>query len=90
MLVVSSGDDALVEFPGARARHFPQLDDGMYAGHHPADDEEAIAELERLRERGADYLVAAGDRRCGGSTTTRASGATSSATQRSATIPRPP
>jgi hypothetical protein len=57
MLVVSRGDEALVGFDGYEAWHFPQLDDGTYAGRHPADDEEAIADLERLRERGADYLV---------------------------------
>ena len=57
VLVVSRGDDALVNLGAAMRWHFPQPDDGMYAGHHPADDEEAIAELERLRERGADYLV---------------------------------
>jgi ATP-binding cassette, subfamily B, bacterial len=57
VLVVSSGDDALVGFDGREAWHFPQLDDGSYAGEHPADDEEAIAHLERLRGRGADYLV---------------------------------
>jgi GT2 family glycosyltransferase len=57
VLVVSRGDDALIGLAGREAWHFPQLDDGMYAGHHPADDDEAIAELERLRGRGAEYLV---------------------------------
>jgi hypothetical protein len=57
VLVVSKGDDDLVEVEGRKAWHFPQLDDGTYSGHHPADDDEAIAELERLRERGAEYLV---------------------------------
>ena len=63
VLVVSSGDDDA----GRRSEdregwHFPQLDDGTYAGQHPADDAEAIAELERLRERGAEVPRAAGDR----------------------------
>jgi GT2 family glycosyltransferase len=57
VLVVSKGDDELVELEGQEAWHFPRLDDGTYSGHHPADDEEAIAELERLRELGAEYLV---------------------------------
>jgi GT2 family glycosyltransferase len=57
VVVVSRGDDALVEIPGREAWHFPQLDDGMYAGRHPANDEEAITELERLRERGARFFV---------------------------------
>jgi ABC-type multidrug transport system fused ATPase/permease subunit/GT2 family glycosyltransferase len=57
VLVVSKGDDALVDVAGREARHFPQLEDGSYSGNHPADDEEAITELERLREQGARYLV---------------------------------
>ena len=57
VLVASRGDDTLVDLEDHRAWHFPQLDDGTYAGHHPADDEVAIAQLERLRERGAKYLV---------------------------------
>jgi GT2 family glycosyltransferase len=57
VLVVSKGDDALVELGDHEVWHFPQLDDGTYSGHHPADDDEAIAELERLRKRGAEYFV---------------------------------
>jgi len=40
-----------------RGWHFPQADDGRYAGHYPASSAEAIAELEALRERGASFLV---------------------------------
>jgi GT2 family glycosyltransferase len=57
VLVVSKGDDALVEVDGRDAQHFPQLEDGSYSGQHPADDDEAITELERLRDEGAEYLV---------------------------------
>jgi GT2 family glycosyltransferase len=57
VLIISKGDDSLLEIDGRDLRHFPQLEDGTYSGHHPADDEEAIAELERLRARGAGYLV---------------------------------
>jgi predicted O-methyltransferase YrrM len=57
VLVVSRGDDALLDLEGRRAWHFPQMPDGTYAGHHPADSPAAIAELERLRHRGARYLV---------------------------------
>jgi ATP-binding cassette, subfamily B, bacterial len=57
VLVASRGDDELVSLEGRDAWHFPQLDDGAYAGRHPSDDAEAIAQLERLRERGARYLV---------------------------------
>jgi ABC-type multidrug transport system fused ATPase/permease subunit/GT2 family glycosyltransferase len=57
VLVVSRGADELIRFGDREGWHFPQLEDGTYAGQHPADDAEAIAELERLRERGAEYLV---------------------------------
>ncbi len=38
-------------------RHFPCLEDGQYSGHHPADDAEAIEQLELLRASGAALLV---------------------------------
>jgi GT2 family glycosyltransferase len=57
VLVVSRGDEALLQLDGRRARHFPQSPDGGWAGHHPADSAEAIGHLERLREGGARYLV---------------------------------
>jgi GT2 family glycosyltransferase len=57
VLVISRGDDQLLRLNGRRAEHFPQGADGTWAGHHPADSEEAIAHLESLRERGAEFLV---------------------------------
>lgn len=57
VLVVSRGDDELLRLGGRRARHFPSSSSGQYAGHHPADDEQAIAHLTELRGEGADYLV---------------------------------
>ena len=57
VLVVSNGDDALLELGGRRGWHFPQMRDGTYAGHHPADSDEAIAHLEALRQEGAQYLI---------------------------------
>lgn len=57
VLVVSRGDEEIVELPGRRGAHFPQAPDGGYAGHHPADSQEAIAQLEALRTAGAEYLV---------------------------------
>jgi GT2 family glycosyltransferase len=57
VLVISRGDDALLELNGRRAMHFPQGEDGGWSGHHPADSEEAVGHLEQLRESGADYLV---------------------------------
>jgi SAM-dependent methyltransferase len=57
VLVVSRGDENLVKLRGLQVWHFPQAEDGVYAGHHPADSAEAIAHLEALRRRGAQYLV---------------------------------
>lgn len=57
VLVVSKGDAALAELPGIAAAHFPQDASGGYAGHHPHDSATAMAELEELRRRGAEYLV---------------------------------
>jgi len=57
VLVVSRGDRELVRLDGRSAAHFPQDGEGAYAGHHPADSEAAIAELERLRGAGAEFLV---------------------------------
>ncbi len=56
-LVVSRGDDRLLDVDGRSASHFPQDDDGHYLGYHPADSADAIARLEALRARGAQYLV---------------------------------
>jgi SAM-dependent methyltransferase len=57
VLVVSRGDDELLELDGRRAWHFPQTEDGVYAGYYPADSAEAIAALEAARTRGAEYIV---------------------------------
>jgi hypothetical protein len=58
VLVVSRGDDELLDLGDEiTAGHFPQNTDGKYAGYHPANSEEAIALLEKLRHRGAEYLV---------------------------------
>jgi GT2 family glycosyltransferase len=56
VLVVSKGDEELLHLEGRVGSHFPQLD-GLYAGHHPADSNEAIAELEEQRSTGAEFLV---------------------------------
>jgi GT2 family glycosyltransferase len=57
VLVVSRGDETLLDLPGRRAGHFPQADGGGYAGHHPGDSGEAIMRLEELRARSFEYLV---------------------------------
>jgi GT2 family glycosyltransferase len=56
-LVVSRGDDDLIRIDGRRAEHFPQVNGGTYAGHHPADGVEAVRHLDDLRRNGAEYLI---------------------------------
>jgi hypothetical protein len=55
--VVSKGDPELLELAERRGWHFPQSPDGEYAGYYPADSADAIARLEELQARGADYLL---------------------------------
>ncbi|MEO8092628.1 MAG: glycosyltransferase family 2 protein [bacterium] len=55
--VVSRGDDDLVDLPSGKGLHFPQDPGGLYAGHHPADSDEAIRELKAIRRKGAGYLL---------------------------------
>lgn len=57
VLVVSRGDEALLELDGRQAWHFPQLDDGTYAGYYPTNSAVAIAHLEKLRAKGARFLI---------------------------------
>ena len=57
VIVVSKGDDELLELGGRRAWHFPQADSGAYAGHHPEDSTAAVRHLESLRGRGGEFLV---------------------------------
>ena len=57
VLVVSRGDERLIALDGRHGRHFPQDQDGFYAGYHPATNEEAVAHLEHQRSSGAGYLA---------------------------------
>jgi GT2 family glycosyltransferase len=57
VLMVSKGDERLLEFDDLRAWHFPRLPDGTWKGHHPADSAEALAGLEELRAQGASYIA---------------------------------
>jgi len=57
VLVVSRGDRELIDLGEVEAGHFPQDREGRYLGHHPRDGEDALAQLEKLREGGAAYLV---------------------------------
>jgi hypothetical protein len=55
--VISRGDDQLLSLGDRIGWHFPQDPGGQYTGYHPADSTAAIAHLEDVRERGADYLL---------------------------------
>jgi hypothetical protein len=57
VVVVSKGDEGLVQLGANQGWHFPRTAEGKYAGHHPADAAEAIAHLEQLRQQGAQYFV---------------------------------
>jgi hypothetical protein len=55
--VVSKGDDEMLKFVGQNAWHFPQTLTGVYAGAHPLNSLAAIAHIEALRMKGADFLL---------------------------------
>lgn len=55
--VVSRGDDELLRLGGRTAWHFPRGVDGAYAGSHPADSDDAIAQIERVRAKGAEFVL---------------------------------
>jgi GT2 family glycosyltransferase len=57
VVVISKGDDELLDLGVSRAWHFPQDDNGGYAGHYPDSSAEAISQLEDLRSKGAEYLL---------------------------------
>ncbi len=56
-VVISKGDDALLELGTVQARHFPCTNDGQYAGYYPADSAAAVAHLEAQRSAGAQFLI---------------------------------
>lgn len=57
VVVVSKGDDQLLDLECGDSWHFPASPDGTYIGYHPPDGAWAIEQLELARARGADYLV---------------------------------
>lgn len=57
VLVVSKGDEELLNLGDRRGWHFPQDDEGAYAGYYPADSAAAIGHLEALRMKGGAYLL---------------------------------
>ena len=57
VLVISKGDDELVDLRGRIGWHFPRAVNGKFAGCYPANSTEAINHLEQLRTLGAEYLL---------------------------------
>jgi hypothetical protein len=57
VLVMSKGDDELLEIPGRRGWHFPRAINGLYAGCYPSDSREALEHLSKLQTEGAEYLA---------------------------------
>jgi glycosyltransferase involved in cell wall biosynthesis len=56
VLVVSKGDPELVRLPRREGRHFPEAENGRYAGYHPRDSRQAVEHLEKLQGQ-ADHLL---------------------------------
>jgi hypothetical protein len=57
VLVVSRGDQRLLDLGNRRAWHFPEAKPGVWLGHHPIDSPEAVTHLEAMRERGGQFLL---------------------------------
>jgi hypothetical protein len=57
VLVVSRGDETLLSFRRRSGLHFPQLDDGTWAGFYPDDGDTAVAHLQELAASGASHVV---------------------------------
>jgi radical SAM protein with 4Fe4S-binding SPASM domain len=57
VLVVSRGDERLLELDTSKAWHFPCDPGGGYAGFHPPDSGWAIDHLRAARLKGGDYLL---------------------------------
>lgn len=57
-LVVSKGDEELLKLQGSWGEHFPQREDGVYAGYYPSTAQEAIDHLKEVCSRkGVHYLL---------------------------------
>jgi glycosyltransferase involved in cell wall biosynthesis len=56
-LVVTRGDETLLDLGESIGLHFPQNDDGTWLGYHLATGDEVVAQIEVLRDRGARYFV---------------------------------
>jgi len=57
VLVVTGGDDRLLDLGGPIGWHFPQREGGYHASEDPPGGEHTIAQLRFLRQAGAEYLL---------------------------------
>jgi len=57
VIVISKGDPELISFARRTGWHFPQTENGSYAGAYPSSADQAIAELDALRVKGGRYLA---------------------------------
>jgi hypothetical protein len=57
VLVASEGEEALLRLEGRTAHAFPQTPDGRYDRQRPASGAAAVAQVETLRAKGAQFLV---------------------------------
>jgi GT2 family glycosyltransferase len=57
VLVVSKGDDRLLQVPGRRCSHFPQDEGGGYLGYYPKTGGDALQLLETAQVAGAEFFV---------------------------------
>jgi glycosyltransferase involved in cell wall biosynthesis/SAM-dependent methyltransferase len=57
VLMISKGDGELLKLPRRPGWHFPQNEEGVWAGYNPADSAAAIKHLEEVRGKGADFLL---------------------------------
>jgi hypothetical protein len=57
LIVISKGDEELVQFKERKAWHFPQDENGVYAGYYPANSTDAISQLKTLITKGGNFLL---------------------------------
>ena len=47
----------VIDFGSRKGWHYPQNEDGVYAGYYPGDGADALRQLNALREKGGRYLL---------------------------------
>jgi len=57
VLVLSHGDNALLDAPDRAVCHFPCDETGAYSDSKPADGEDAVRAVERLQRQGATHVI---------------------------------